>query len=107
MLCAELANYFALAWDTMQASINTMGNNMMNADQLRVALEGRSLRRVATETGISYDALYRFIGKPLSLFDHAILSDYIKGKAQAVEKAGDDTPVGTWEDVADAIEGAK
>ena len=80
---------------------------MLTPEQLRTALQGRTLTVVARETGIQYDALYRFMGKPLSLFDHATLSDYIASKALAVQQAGDDTPVGTWADVAAAIEGGK
>ena len=75
---------------------------MLNEDQLRLALDGRSLRRVSVDTGISYDALYRFVGKSLSLFDHATLSDYIECKTRAVQNAAHDAT-----DTANTTEGAK
>jgi len=75
---------------------------MLNEDQLRLALDGRTLTTVSRETGISYDALYRFVGKSLSLFDHATLSDYIECKTQAVQDAAHDAT-----DAPNTAEGAK
>ena len=68
---------------------------MLNNDQLRIALDGRSLRRVAKDTGISYDALYRFMGKPLSLQAAATLSDYVERLNAAVYGAGNDSAKGS------------
>ena len=79
---------------------------MMTEDQLRAALYGRSVNLVARDTGISRDALYRFMGKPLSMFDQAILSDYLEGLQEAVASAGFDD-AGTWGELAKAVEGCK
>lgn len=50
---------------------------MVSDTKLRALLHGRNLSLLARDTGISYDALYRFVGKPLSLFDRVILCDYL------------------------------
>ena len=52
---------------------------MMTPDQLRAALYGRNLSQVARDSCVSYDALYRFVGKPLPMFEHMALSDYLEG----------------------------
>lgn len=62
---------------------------MMNSEQLRAALQGRNLSRVAADTGISYDAIYRFVGRPLGIFDHATLSDYLTNLARTVDELAD------------------
>ena len=76
---------------------------MMTPDQLRAALYGRNLSQVARDSGISYDALYRFVGKPLPMFEHMALSDYLDGLTSG---AHDAIEGGTWAQVAAAIDGA-
>ena len=63
---------------------------MVSDTKLRALLHGRNLSLLARDTGISYDALYRFVGKPLSLFDRVILCDYLlSGHADRLDCGSD------------------